>query len=254
MSSISGDKPARKQAPPKGFLHSLVNQATEVQSPAAKVYVYEAPLRLWHWFNAACLIVLMVTGYLIGKPPTSVVGEASENFLFGWIRMIHFAAGQILAAVLVLRIGWAFLGNHHAHQLFLPPFWSGKWWREVWHEVRWYAFLERTPKKYIGHNPLAQLAMFFLFLLPLLNAIVTGFALYGEGTGIDSFWYRNFAWVFTLYGDSFTVHTIHRLTMWVIVCFTLIHVYVAVREDIMSRQSLVSTMISGWRYFKDDRE
>jgi Ni/Fe-hydrogenase 1 B-type cytochrome subunit len=29
---------------------------------------------------------------------------------------------------------------------------------------------------------------------------------------------------------------------------------VAVREDIMSRQSLVSTMISGWRYFKDDEE
>jgi Ni/Fe-hydrogenase 1 B-type cytochrome subunit len=27
-----------------------------------------------------------------------------------------------------------------------------------------------------------------------------------------------------------------------------------VREDIMSRQSLVSTMISGWRYFKDDKE
>jgi Ni/Fe-hydrogenase 1 B-type cytochrome subunit len=42
--------------------------------------------------------------------------------------------------------------------------------------------------------------------------------------------------------------------MWAIVCFSLIHIYVAVREDIMSRQSLVSTMISGWRYFKDDRE
>ena len=51
-----------------------------------------------------------------------------------------------------------------------------------------------------------------------------------------------------------TVHTIHRLSMWVIVCFSIVHIYVAVREDIMSRQSLVSTMISGWRYFKDDRE
>ena len=34
----------------------------------------------------------------------------------------------------------------------------------------------------------------------------------------------------------------------------MIHMYVAIREDIMSRQSLVSTMISGWRFFKDDRE
>ena len=29
------------------------------------------------------------------------------------------------------------------------------------------------------------------------------------------------------------------------------HVYVAIREDIMSRQSLISTMISGYRMFKD---
>jgi Ni/Fe-hydrogenase 1 B-type cytochrome subunit len=34
----------------------------------------------------------------------------------------------------------------------------------------------------------------------------------------------------------------------------MIHIYAAVREDIMSRQSLISTMVSGWRYFKDDRE
>jgi Ni/Fe-hydrogenase 1 B-type cytochrome subunit len=31
------------------------------------------------------------------------------------------------------------------------------------------------------------------------------------------------------------------------------HVYAAIREDIMSRQSMVSTMLSGWRLFKDDK-
>jgi Ni/Fe-hydrogenase 1 B-type cytochrome subunit len=239
---------------PRRLLQSIVHHATEVTSPAAKVYVYEAPLRLWHWVNALCIVVLCVTGYLIGKPPPSVPGEASFNYLFGYIRMIHFATGQVLALALLYRIVWAFLGNHHAHQLFLPPFWSRRWWGEVLHEIRWYAFIERTPKKYIGHNPLAQLAMFTLFLLPLLNSVFTGLALYAEGAGTDSWWYAAFGWVFALYGDSFSVHTIHRLTMWVIVCFSMIHIYVAVREDIMSRQSLVSTMISGWRYFKDDRE
>jgi Ni/Fe-hydrogenase 1 B-type cytochrome subunit len=33
----------------------------------------------------------------------------------------------------------------------------------------------------------------------------------------------------------------------------MVHIYAAVREDIMSRQSIVSTMISGWRTFKDER-
>ena len=32
------------------------------------VYVYEAPLRLWHWVNALAIVVLAVTGYFIGKP------------------------------------------------------------------------------------------------------------------------------------------------------------------------------------------
>jgi Ni/Fe-hydrogenase 1 B-type cytochrome subunit len=32
----------------------------------------------------------------------------------------------------------------------------------------------------------------------------------------------------------------------------IVHIYVAIREDIMSRQSIVSTMISGTRTFKDD--
>lgn len=237
-----------------GVLHSLVHHATEVETPAAKIYVYQAPVRLWHWVNALCIVLLCVTGYLIGKPLPSVPGEASFNYAFGYVRLIHFGAGQVLAVALLYRIGWAFLGNHHAHQLFLPPVWSGKWWKEVWHEVRWYAFLEKIPKKYVGHNPLAQLAMFGMFLLPLLLSVFTGFALYAEGAGIESGWYQAFGWVFGILGDSFTVHTIHRFSMWVIVCFTVIHIYVAVREDIMSRQSLVSTMISGWRYFKDDKE
>lgn len=238
----------------RGFFQTLEAESTAVPSPAEKVYVYEAPLRFWHWLNALCIIALCVTGYLIGAPLPTVGGEASMHFGFGYIRMVHFIAGQILIVAFIYRIAWAFLGNHHAWQLFLPPVWSGKWWHEIGHELRWYLFLEKTPKKYIGHNPLAQIAMFLFFLLPLLNAIVTGGALYAEGEGIDSWWYGAFGWVFGVYGDSFSVHTIHRLTMWVLVSFAIIHIYVAVREDIMSRQSLVSTMISGWRYFKDDKE
>ena len=85
--------------------------------------------------------------------------------------------------------------------------------------------------------------------------IVTGFALYGEGTGMGSWQYEWFsAWVIPLMGQSQDVHTWHHLVMWAMVCFIIIHVYVAIREDIMSRQSLISTMVSGWRMFKDSRE
>ncbi len=238
-----------------GILDAIVAQSTEVTSPAEKVYVYEWPLRLWHWVNALCITVLCITGYLIATPPPSVPGEASDSFLFGNIRMVHFAAGQILAIGFLARIYWAIVGNHHARQIFLLPVWSGKWWKEVLFELKWYSFIERTPKKYIGHNPMAQLAMFFLFVVPTVLQILTGFALYAEGHGVDTWWFALFGWVFGVFGNnSFAVHTYHHLFMWVIVIFSIVHIYAAIREDIMSRQSLISTMVSGWRYFKDDKE
>lgn len=217
------------------------------------VYVYEAPVRIWHWINALCIVVLMVTGYLIGAPlPTMGSAEAYEQFIFGYIRFAHFAAGMILTVGFFGRIYWAFVGNHHARQLFYVPVWRGSYWREVLFEIRWYLFLESAPKKYVGHNPLAQLAMFCFMTLGLSFMILTGMALYAEGAGLGSFYDLVFGWVRHLVGDSQTLHTIHHLGMWWIVIFMIIHIYVAIREDIMSRQSIVSTMISGHRTFKDD--
>ena len=32
------------------------------------LYVYEAPVRVWHWIHATCIFCLIVTGYLIANP------------------------------------------------------------------------------------------------------------------------------------------------------------------------------------------
>jgi Ni/Fe-hydrogenase 1 B-type cytochrome subunit len=215
------------------------------------VYVYEAPLRLWHWVNALGITVLAITGYLIAHPLPSQPGEASANFLMGYIRFAHFTAGYAVGIAWLARIYWALVGNHHSRQLFMIPFWSASWWSEVLFELRWYLFLERKPKKYIGHNPLAQLTMFTMFTIGFSIMIVSGFALYSEGAGQGSWADRAFGWVIPLVGGSQQLHSWHHLGLWLIVLFVLLHVYAAIREDIMSRQSLISTMVSGWRMFKD---
>lgn len=218
------------------------------------IYVYEAPVRLWHWVNAMAITVLAITGYFIGSPLPSMPGEASQHFLMGYIRFAHFAAGYILLVGFLGRIYWAFVGNHHARQLFKLPIFNPKWWSEVFYELRWYLFIEPDPKKYVGHNPLAQLSMFFMVFLTMVFMICTGFALYGEGAQEGSWAHAVFtSWVIPLFGQSQDVHTWHHLGMWVMVVFVMMHVYAAVREDIMSRQSMVSTMLSGWRLFKDDK-
>jgi len=234
-------------------LHAVDVTAEDASVDRTTIYVYEAPLRAWHWINAATLTVLAVTGYLIASPPPSVPGEASDWFVLGTIRFLHFAAGYVLAIGWLGRIYWAFVGNHHSRQLFKLPFWRWNYWGGVLWEASWYAFLRKEPKKYVGHNPLAQFVMFMVFTLGMFFMIVTGFALYGEGEGIDSWQYALFGWVFEIFPNSQSVHTWHHLGMWALVTFVIIHVYAAVREDIMSRQSMISTMISGERMFKDNR-
>ncbi|MHB1530930.1 Ni/Fe-hydrogenase, b-type cytochrome subunit [Acidithiobacillus sp.] len=224
----------------------------EPSQTASAVYVYEAPLRLWHWINAAAIVVLMVTGYLIGNPPWPLqIGQPGNHYLMGDVRFLHFTAAYVFAIGLLFRVYWAFAGNAYARELFIVPIWKKTWWQGLWHEMRWYLFLDRKPRKYIGHNPLAQSAMFGLFVVGAIFQIITGFALYGEGTGYGSWQYILFtSWVMPLFGNSQNVHTWHHLGMWYLVIFVIVHVYVAVREDIMSQQSMVSTMVSGWRYFK----
>ena len=116
-------------------------------------------------------------------------------------------------------------------------------------EVRWYLFMGK-PKEYIGHNPLAHFAMFAMFVLPTIVLLLTGFALYAEDAGVQSLWYRLFGWVFVVIGDSFAVHTWHNVAMWIVIIFSMVHMYMAIREDMTHRQTAVSSMVSGWRFFR----
>ncbi|MDR0480800.1 MAG: Ni/Fe-hydrogenase, b-type cytochrome subunit, partial [Gallionellaceae bacterium] len=174
------------------------------------IYVYQAPVRIWHWLNALSIVVLCVTGFLIGKPLYATpIGEASDHFLMGYIRFAHFTAAYVFAVGLIFRIWWAFFGNHYSRELFIVPVWDAQWWREVLHEIRWYLFLARKPHKYVGHNSLAQCAMFF-FILLCVFMVFSGFALYSEGLGRGSWADHLFGWMIPLFGDnSLALHSWH---------------------------------------------
>lgn len=217
------------------------------------IYVYEAPVRLWHWVTAASIVVLAVTGYLIGSPLPTLSGEASNHFLMGWVRYLHFAAAWIFAVGFVGRVLWAFMGNIYARELFYIPFWRRDYWKGLLDEVLVYAFIKKQGEKTIGHNPLARTALFFCFTLTGLFMIISGFALYSDGTGMDSWEGRVFGWVIPWLGGDLATHFLHHWGMWVIILFVMIHVYTVTREDIMSRQTLLSAMTNGYRSYRDDR-
>ncbi len=232
-------------------MQSAVEQKT--QGGWDPVYVFEAPVRAWHWIHALSIVVLAVTGWFIANPPASVPGEASENFLMGNIRLIHFIAAYVFTIGFLVRVYWALVGNHYAREIFYLPVWRPSWWKGVFSEVRYYLFLKSEAEKIPGHNPLAQTAMFFLNTLVTIFMIVSGFALYAEGLGGGSWADVMFGWLIPLIGDSEATHNWHAVGMWLLIMFAIIHMYMAIRADIMGRQSSVSTIISGWRFFKDNR-
>ncbi len=92
--------------------------------------------------------------------------------------------------------------------------------------------------------------MFTMFLLPLIVLLLTGFALYAEQMGVHTLWYTLFGWVFLVLDESMTVRLWHNVAMWVVIIFSMIHMYMAIREDMTHRQTAVGSMINGWRFFR----
>ncbi len=64
-------------------LHAALPTEVEELSHSKSIkstYVYEAPVRLWHWVNALAITVLCLTGYFIGSPLPTMPGGASDPF------------------------------------------------------------------------------------------------------------------------------------------------------------------------------
>jgi Ni/Fe-hydrogenase 1 B-type cytochrome subunit len=218
--------------------------------PLEDIYVYEAPVRLWHWVTMLCIMTLAPTGYLIGAPLPALAGEPTFMFFLGWVRMIHMTAGWILAVAFLVRIYWAFVGNKSSRALFIVPFWSGRWWAGFFGDIRYYLFLKKHGDLWVGHNPLAQFAMFSMFMLGVVVLILTGFALFAQQYPWGTTWMNLFGWVTVLLGEPQAVRTVHHFAMWYMLLFAMIHTYMVFREDITRGSTVISTMINGIRMFK----
>ena len=111
--------------------------------------------------------------------------------------------------------------------------------------------VEEAPQ-YLGHHPLQQLSYTGIYALALLQ-VVTGFYMYGL-TDPAGFFYGAFGWVGTLMGGAQIVRFVHHVATWAWLIFLPIHVYLAVRADVLHRESTVSSIVSGNRYVRADVE
>ncbi len=216
-----------------------------------RVYVWELPVRVYHWINALALVLLCVTGFLIGHPVRiAYAQEAYQQYWFGWVRFIHFAAAYVYVFNFVYRLYWAFVGNKYATwNNFLPL--TKKQWQEIADIIMVDVLqVKKHGEIATGHNALAAFSYFFTFVVFCFQT-VTGFALYSSMS--DSWFPRLFTWIVPLMGGELAVRFWHHLFIWFFVFFVIVHVYLSFYHDYIEGRGEVSVIVSGWKFGKFDK-
>lgn len=220
-----------------------------------RIYIWERPVRLYHWVTVLSVTTLLVTGLIIGNPPAFVTtGDASASEWFGIVRLLHFSAGFLFAFALVIRVYWLFAGNRYARWANFFPVTPALFKRQFAQAIKVVKVdllqIEKPPFEVRGHNALAAWSYAGIYLLSLFE-IATGFALYA---GMSGWWLPQlFVWMVPLLGGDAGVRMWHHLAMWAFAIFALIHVYLCLYHDYVEGHGEVSSMISGTKFVPTDK-
>ena len=217
-----------------------------------RVYVWELPVRLYHWLNAACIVILAATGFVIGNPPSlNASYEAYAGYWFGTCRFIHFAAAYVFVWNFAFRIYWGFVGNQYANwKNFFPV--TIRQIKEIGEVLYVDIFqLKNRPVHATGHNAVAYFTYFIMFLVFLFQ-VFTGFAMYAPMS--HSAFPQFFTWITPIFGGDLGLRYWHHLATWFFILFTIVHVYLVLYHDYVEGHGVLTSIVGGWKFMpKDDQ-
>lgn len=217
-----------------------------------RVYVWELPVRAFHWINGFSILILGLTGFLIGTPTrVDLAQEASFQYWFGTVRFLHFAAAYVFTINFLARIYWGFVGNQYASwKQFIPT--SRHAVDEIIDVLKVDVFQTRLKGAiHLGHNRLAGTIYFVTFFLFLFQ-VMTGFALYGPmSRALPG---KLCAWVTPLLGSDQAVRQWHHAGLWFYALFSLVHIYLVFYHDYIEGRGTTSSMVGGWKFERDSLE
>jgi Ni/Fe-hydrogenase 1 B-type cytochrome subunit len=219
-----------------------------------RVYVWELPVRVYHWLNALIILTLIVTGFYISNPLALLSKqEASFKYTMGWFRYVHFVAAYLFFFNFIFRLYWGFVGNKFANwKQFIPT--SKRFIKEMWTVFKIDILMLRKNGQQqehlsVGHNAMAGFIYFLTFIAFLVQCF-TGFGLYAAMSG----WWlpQLFAWVPAFLGGDIVTRQIHHWAMWFFILFTVIHVYLVFYHDYVEGRGEISSMGGGWKFIEEE--
>lgn len=216
--------------------------------------VFSLWLRIFHWTMVLCVTFLFWTGLYIGDPGFgALVGKDPAVAINNWfsmeaIRRVHFFFAFVLIFAFVFRIYGAI---RYRGDRLLPKFRSKLYWQGLGQTIKHYLMLPRQEEHRVLRNSLARTSYLLVYIL-MFCEIVTGLAMFAM-VRPDSWLAYVFNPVNMLFSE-YEIHIIHHYIAWCFLLFTVLHVYLAFREDVMEESGEVSSMVSGMKFYPEDPE
>lgn len=180
---------------------------------AHRVRVWDLPTRLFHWLLAACVVALVVSGY--------IGGQAMQ-----W----HARFGYAVLALLLFRLAWGLVGGRWSRFstfLYAP--------RSVIDYLRGRAH----PDHLVGHNPLGAGSVFAM--LAVLAAQV-GTGLIGD----DEIAFTGPLNRFVSTATGLAATSYHKkIGQWLVIGLVVLHIAAVLYYLLKKRQNLVRPMVTG---------
>lgn len=210
-----------------------------------RVRVWDRVVRNTHWLIALSIVVLSVTGLLIGHPVLVSPGPAGQAFFTGTVKVVHFYAAIVFTLAVLSRIMWMFAGRGHARWHEFLPFDRVRR-KRILPTLAFYLFLRKRPPTGLGHNPLAGMSYLAVFGLYLVM-IVTGLGLYAVDAAVGSP-LRSLTFVLPVSSGAQGARSVHHVVMWLLLGFVVHHVYSAVLTAIVERNGTIDSIVTGSKW------
>ncbi len=207
-----------------------------------RIKIWSILLRLYHWSFAGSIVVLVVTGLYINTPWTNSLIENHNGFPMATMRYIHFLAGFIFTAAVIMRLFLLFFGNKFERASDFAPV-TARNIKSIPAQIMTYLYLRKSDEQHLGHNVLAGTSYLLTFFFALGQLISGFYLLYPESANWQ--W-----WGLTFFGPQQQARNIHHLLMWYFIFFAVIHIYLVIWNDIKGKDGLISSIFTGEKFKK----